>query len=363
MEPNSHPKVPQEPPLAAQLAGQPPPTPPVRKARSVGRWLLALLLLGLCGSLLLNVMLFAVAGLAGLTSLDADRKVQEKFHSHQKSARSKVAIISLKGVIINGEGFVKHQIDRALEDRDVKAVVLRVDSPGGTVTGSDYIYHHLRQLAEKKHMVVSMGGLAASGGYYVSMAAGDTPDTVFAEPTTWTGSIGVMIPHYDLSELLQKKLGIKEDSVVSHRLKNMGSLARPMTTEEREIFRELVDESFTHFKDVVKAGRPKFRKDPNALEILATGQVYTAQQALQNGLVDKVGFIEEAIDRAIELAKLDKDDVKVVEYKRTPNLADVLLGTEVRGQQFDLATMLEMTAPRAYYLCTWLPPLTSSRRP
>jgi protease-4 len=143
----------------------------------------------------------------------------------------------------------------------------------------------------------------------------------------------------------------------------MGSFARPLTDEEREIFQELVDESFAHFKDVVKAGRPKFRKDPEALNTLATGQVYTAQQALQNGLVDKIGFIEEAIDRAIELAKLDKDDVKVVEYKRTPHLADVLLGTEVRGQQFDLATMLEMTAPRAYYLCTWLPPLTSSHRP
>ena len=359
MEPNSHPKVPREPPLAAQLAAQ----PPARKARSVGRWLLALLLLGLCGSLLLNVMLFAVAGLAGLTSLDADRQVQEKFHSYQKSARSKVAIISLKGVIIKGEGFVKHQIDRALEDPDVKAVVLRVDSPGGTVTGSDYIYHHLRQLAEKKHLVVSMGGLAASGGYYVAMAAGDTPDSIFAEPTTWTGSIGVMIPHYDLSGLLNEKLGIEEDSVVSHRLKNMGSFARPLAGEERQIFQELVDESLAHFKDVVKAGRPKFRKDPQTLETLATGQVYTAQQAKQNGLVDKIGFIEEAIDRAIELAKLDKDDVKVVEYKRTPNLADVLLGTEVRGGQFDLATMLEMTAPRAYYLCTWLPPLTSSRRP
>ena len=366
MEPNSPSKVPREPPSAAQPAGQPPPTPPARKARSVGRWLLALLLLGLCGSLLLNVMLFAVAGLAGLTSLDADGKVQEKFHSYQKSARSKVAIISLEGVIMKGEGFVKHQIDRALDDPNVKAVVLRVDSPGGTVTGSDYIYHHLCQLAEKKHLVVSMGGIAASGGYYVSMAAGDTPDTIFAEPTTWTGSIGVIIPHYDLSGLLES-WNIKEDSIASGPRKQMGSYTKPRTKEEweeeRKLLKALVDDSFARFKNIVRDGRQEFQDKPELLDELVTGQIYSAQQAEQNGLVDKIGFIEEAIDRAIELAKLDKDDVKVVEYKRTPNLADVLLGTEVRGGQFDLATMLEMTAPRAYYLCTWLPPLTSSRRP
>jgi len=362
MDPNSQPRGPQEPPLAAQLVGQPPPPPPGRRYRRGGRWLLVLLLLALCGSLVANVMLLMVAGLAGLTSLDTDRKVQERFHSLQENGRSKVAVISVTGAILEGEGFVKHQIDRAMEDRSVKAVVLRVNSPGGTITGSDYIYHHLRELAREKEIpiVVSMGGLAASGGYYVSMAAGDTPDAIFAEPSTWTGSIGVIIPHYNFSGLLEE-WGVEEDSVASRPLKKMGSFARPMTDEERQIFRELVDEGFTQFKDIVKAGRPRFRKDPKALDKLATGQIYTAQQALNNGLIDKIGFIEEAIDRAIELAKLDKDDVKVVEYKRMPTLTDVLLGANVRSQQFDLATMLEMTAPRAYYLCTWLPPLATSR--
>jgi protease-4 len=361
MDPNSQPRGPQEPPVAAQLAEQPPPPPSSRRARRPGRWLLLLLLLGLCGSLLLNVMLLAVAGLA---SLESDRKVQERLHSYHKSGRSKVAIISVSGTILEGEGFVKHQIDRAMEDQSVKAVVLRVDSPGGTVTGSDYIYHHLRELAQKKQIpiVVSMGGLAASGGYYVSMAVGDTPDAIFAEPTTWTGSIGVIIPHYDLSGLL-KDWGIEEDSVASHRLKKMGSFARPMTEEERRIFQELVDESFTQFKHIVQAGRPKFHRDPEALDKLATGQIYTAEQAVEYGLIDKIGFIEAAIERAIELAQLDRDDVKVVEYKRTPTLTDMLLGAQVHPGQLDLATMLEMTAPRAYYLCTWLPPLVGSSKP
>lgn len=362
MDPNSQPQPPREVPVAAQVVDRPPPMPPSRRSRPAGRWVTVLLLLGLCGSLLLNVMLFMVAGLAGLTSLETDRKIQERFLSHQKGGRNKVAVISVEGVIMQGEGFVKDQIDRALEDRSVQAVVLRVDSPGGTVTGSDYIYHHLCELAKEREIpiVVSMGGLAASGGYYVSMAVGDTPDAIFAEPTTWTGSIGVIIPHYDLSGLL-KEWGVEEDSIASHRLKSMGSFAKPMTDEEREIFKALVDESFQQFKDIVKAGRPKL--DPEDLDRLATGQVYTAQQAKDSGLIDKIGFIEDAVDQAIKLANLDPSDVKVVEYKRTPTLTDVLLGAEVRGQQFDLATMLEMTAPRAYYLCTWLPPLTGSARP
>jgi protease-4 len=364
MEPNPQPTPPQDQPLVAQVGNQPAPPPTASRPRGAGRWLLVLLVVGLCGSLLLNVLLFVVAGLAGLTALETDRRVQEKFHSYNPSGRSKVAIISVSGAILTGEGFVKRQIDRVRDDDSVKAVVLRVNSPGGTVTGSDYIYHHLRELAREKHIpiVVSMGGLAASGGYYVSMAVGATPNTLFAEPTTWTGSIGVIIPHYNLSGLLDEKLGIKEDSVMSDRLKDMGSFARPMTKEERQIFQELVNQSFTHFKDIVKDGRPEFRKNPEALDKLATGQVYTARQALASGLVDKIGFIEEAIERAIELAKLDKNDVKVVEYKRAPNLAEMLLGVNVRSQRSDLGAILEMAAPRAYYLCTWLPPLASSGR-
>jgi protease-4 len=365
MDPNHQPTGPQEPPLTAQLAQQLPPRPPGRRPGSLGRWLLLLVVLVLFGSLLLNVVLFGMAGLASLSSLDSQRRIQEEYHSLQKDGHSKVAIISIVGTITDGEGYAKRQIDRVMEDDSVKAVVLRVDSPGGTMTGSDYLYHHLCRLAEKREIpiVVSMGGLAASGGYYVSMAAGDQPDAIFAEPTTWTGSIGVIMPQYDLSGLLTEKLGIVDQSVLSHPLKDMGSLIRPMTEEEHGIFKELVDESFGHFKEVVKAGRPEFRKDPEALDKLATGQVYTASQALENGLIDKIGFIEDAIDRAIELAKLDKSDVKVVQYNPTPTLADVLLGGETRSPQPDLAAILDLSAPRAYYLCTRLPLLMSSHKP
>ena len=139
------------------------------------------------------------------------------------------------------------------------------------------------------------------------------------------------------------------------RLKTMGSFARKMTDEEREIFQELVDEGFTQFKDVIKQGRPKFRQDPAALDKLATGQVFTAEQASDNGLIDKIGFVEDAIDRAIRLAKLDKANVKVVKYKAEPRLADILFGQSRVQPSLDLAALLDGATPRAYYLCTWLP--------
>jgi protease-4 len=365
MDPNPQPAGSQEPLVPAELAHQPPQRPPRTRSRSSGRWLLLLVLLLLCGSLLLNVLLSGKAVLVGLGSMDSDRQVKEKYHSLNRAGRNKVAVISVEGTILDGEGFVKHQIDRVLADQSVQAVVLRVDSPGGTMTGSDYVYHHLQKLADEREIpiVVSMGGLAASGGYYVSMAVGDRPDSIFAEPTTWTGSIGVIMPQYDLSGLLTEKLGIVDESVLSHPLKDMGSLTRAMTEEEREIFQALVDESFVHFKDVVKTGRPQFSSDPEALDKLATGQIYTAQQARESGLIDKIGFIEDAIDRAIELAKLDPDDVKVVQYKPMYGLAGILLGGEAHSPQFDLAAFLDSTTPRAYYLCTGLPPLITSQRP
>lgn len=365
MEPNSQPEGHQEPPLATRVPYEPSRKPPGR-SRAWVRLLLVLLVLGLFGSLMLNMLLFGVIGLSGFVAFDADRKVQEEFHSYNKDAKNKVAIISIEGTILTGEGFVKRQIDRAMEDENVKAVVLRVNSPGGTVTGSDYIYHHLCELVNKREipMVVSMGGIAASGGYYVSMAVGDTPDTIFAEPSTWTGSIGVIIPHYDLSEFL-KRYDIKEDSIASGPRKQMLSFTKSRTEEEREehrkILKALVDDSFSRFKKVIKSGRREFRgKNSAALDELATGQIYTAQQAELNGLIDQIGFIEKAIERAIKLAELDADDVKVVKYKREPSLAALLLGGKARGQPFDLATMLELTAPRAYYLFTSLPPLVSS---
>ena len=368
MDPSSQPQGPPSHPAEVSRSGEPPVARPARRARRrVWFWLL---MAGLAGSLLLNVVLFSGSRLVGLAS--ADRKVQEEHYSHQRRSSNKVAVISVEGAILESDGFIKRQIDFAAEDSHVKAVVLRVDSPGGTVTASDYLYHYLCELRQSREpeipIVVSMGGMAASGGYYLSMACGQTPDVIFAEETTWTGSIGVIIPHYDISGLLAK-WDVKQDSVASGPFKQMLSPTKSRTEDERraerDILEVLVDESFSRFKKVIREGRPEFEKKENRrkLDDLATGQIYTARQAKEKGLIDRIGFIEDAIDRAIELARLDKNEVTVVRYKPEPNLASLLLGAQSRSQSFDLAGVLEMTAPRAYYLCTWLPSLDGCQKP
>ena len=349
------PPTPENVVTATVVPSSAPPMRPQRRSRPVVVLLVILLLLGLFASGMLNLALLAAAG---LSSFETDRKVRERFYSHEKDSDNKVAVITVEGTIISAEGFIKRQIDRAKDDSNLKAIVLRIDSPGGTIAATDALYYQLRKLRQDQDipLVVSMGSLAASGGYYLAMACGDTPDVIFAERSTWTGSIGVIIPHYNFAGLM-KEWGIEEDSVTSHPLKNMASIARPMTEQERGILQGLVDDGFAQFKDIVKRGRPAFREDPKALDELATGQVFTAAQAEKNGLVDKIGFLEDAVDRAIALAGLSKDDVKVVRYRREPSVADVFFGNEVRKKPFDLATMLEMTAPRGYYLWTWLPSL------
>jgi protease-4 len=249
-------------------------------------------------------------------------------------------------------------------------VVLRIDSPGGTVTASDYLYHHLKKLREDRGlaMVVSMGSLCASGGYYMAMAVGDQPRSIFAENTTWTGSIGVVIPHYDLSGLLAS-WEVKDDSIASHPYKLMGSPTRDLSAEERERERELlqtlVNESFERFKNVVRAGRPKFRDDGSALDEVATGQIFTAEQAVAHGLVDEIGFIEEAVARAAELTGEHVDNLRCVKYVQPPGALDALLGTSAKSfvegpASWNLATLLDLAAPRAYYLSSWLPSVVRS---
>jgi len=295
---------------------------------------------------------------------------QEKYHSLSKKAVEKVVILNISGTILESDGFIKKQIDRVREDEDVIAVVLRIDSPGGTVDASDYLYHHLDRLRKERKIpiVVSMGGLCTSGGYYLAMAVGDKQNTLFAEPSTWTGSIGVVIPHYDLSGLLAR-FDVKDDSIASHPYKLMGSPTRSLTEEEKgkeqELLQLLVDASFERFKDVVQSGRPAFSKDPNAIERTATGQIFSADQALKLGLIDRIGFIEDAILRAIELADKQPRNVRCVQYKKPPGALDTFLGLDVQGpvrepSDWNLAHFFDLAAPRAYYLWTATPALVSS---
>jgi len=344
----------------------PPPPPPPRGRSVVGRLFGLISLLVFVGGLVFfGLVVFPLLKAIGDTG---GAKPGEKYHSLARAGKNKVAVIRIEGLIYETEGYVKGQIDAVRDDPNVKAVVLRVDSPGGTVSASDYIYHRLTKTLEEREIpiVVSMGGLAASGGYYVSMAVGDQEDSIFAEPTTWTGSIGVVIPHYNASELAAR-WGVEEDSIKSHPLKQMGSPLKKMTEKEQAIFQSLVDEMFVQFKDIVKAGRPAFRDVPDddpkhGLDLYATGQVFTTKQAIEAGLVDRSGFLEDAIDRAVELAGLDVADTKAIEYRRTPTLSEALFGSTSIKATSEVQLLLEMSTPRAYMICTWLPPMIASGR-
>ena len=314
-----------------------------------------------------------IAGMAVLSAIGSagafsqyfqrDSRVVEKYHSLSKTAAGKVAILSVTGAILGGDGFVRAQLDQIAEDEAVKAIVLRVDSPGGTVSGSDEIHHRLATLAEKRDIpvVVSMGGLAASGGYYVAMANRAADDVIYAEPATLTGSIGVIIPHFDVSQAL-RKYDIRDDSIASGPLKQMLSPTKDRTPElaekERKLLQELVNDMFRRFKEIVKAGRPKL--DEAAVDKVATGQVFTARQALEAGLVDKIGFLEDAIGRAVELAGLTAETARAVKYSKPKGLLDEVLGGASPTGRIDLAAIVEFSTPRGWYLCSWLPALVQS---
>lgn len=359
MEPNSPPTSGESivtPEIVPETSRPVHPPPPRRAASGVRAVFLALLVMALGISIVLNLVLLST--FSG-SFIHADSDLREKYHSLDRGARDKIAVIKVSGAIMDGEGFVDKQIKAVKNDDHVKAVVLRVDSPGGRVTACDYIYHRLNEMLAERDipLVVSMGGLAASGGYYVSMAVGDTPDSIFAEPSTWSGSIGVIIPHYDLSGLLAE-YDVEDDSIASHPLKEIGSPLKKMTDEERAILQGLVDNSFARFKEIVLAGRPKFRDQPEILDTVATGQVFATSQALEYGLVDKEGFLDDAILRAVELAGLDADKVGVVTYQRQMGLLDeVLFGSMAKAQQrnivSDVSRILDLSVPRAYYLFAW----------
>jgi protease IV len=315
--------------------------------------------------LIAGVSLLSAVASAGAFAqyFQRDQRVVEKYHSLAKSATDKVAIVSVTGAILGGDGFVRAQLDQIEDDPSVKAIVLRVDSPGGTVSGSDEIHHRLKALAAKRDLpvVVSMGGIAASGGYYVAMANRGRDDVIFAEPATLTGSIGVIIPHFDLSQAL-KRFDVRDDSIASAPLKEMLSPTKDRTPElaekERALLQELVDDMFSRFKEIVKEGRPKL--DQAAVDRVATGQVFTARQALEAGLVDRLGFVEDAIARAVELAGLTPETARAVKYSRPKGLLDEVLGGSAPAGRVDLAAIAELTTPRGWYLCSWLPALVRS---
>lgn len=291
------------------------------------------------------------------SNADVDTGTQEKFVSGDEATTDRIVIIEANGTIM--PPFTERiigMVEEARDDDNVKGVVLVVDSPGGLVADSHQIYHRLTQLSEKKPVYVAMKRIAASGGVYIAMGAG-VNGKIFAEPTTWTGSIGVIIPRYDLSAMAEK-FGVKSDSLTTGPFKDSLNMFKPLSESDRKLWGAIMDDSFDRFVKIVAKSR-KGRKELDEEKVrtkLATGQVFTANQALENGLIDEIAFDDEVVEKLQKDLGLSK--VRVVKYTFTPTVLDVLLGNvEARDPEVFWQKAMESTVPRAMYYCSWLPSL------
>jgi protease-4 len=236
---------------------------------------------------------------------------------------SKVLMVEVDGVITESsdvadffgtvsEGMVgrlREELDLARKDDAVKALVLRINSPGGTVTGSDLIYDEIQRFKHERKLpvIAQLMGTAASGGYYVALAA----DEIHAERTTVTGSIGVIFSGFNLAGLMEK-LGVENQTITSGAFKDAGSMLRRMRPEERAQMQSVIDDLYARFLEVVKAGRTKLTAEQ--IRTLADGRIYSASQAQKLGLVDEIGTLDSSVKRARELAGVGS--ARVITYHR-----------------------------------------------
>jgi protease-4 len=312
------------------------------------------------------VLIAAALSVAGCVTINLPPPpgpLQEKVVAGEGAA--KIALIDVSGVITDEDdpGVLREQpsvvetfreaLDRARADAAVRAVVLRINSPGGTVTASDVMHHEVerfKQRSEKK-VVAAIMDVGASGGYYVAAAA----DRIFAHPTSITGSIGVIMLTINVKGLLEK-IGVQGEAIKSGQHKDMGSPLRPLEPEEREIFQGVIDQLYGRFLAVVGNGRKQLPAD--RVRQLADGRIYTGAQAHELGLVDQVGYLEDAIKEALKLTGLTT--AQVVTYHRPGSyraniysMSGAPDAVNINLVQFDLRALVHPDSPRFMYL--WAP--------
>lgn len=310
------------------------------------------------------------AGLAGLTAcspqIHLDLLGQEKLEEVvlvPSPAKEKILMIDVEGLLSSAAGTglfsreknavsrVFERLELAARDPRVKAVVLRIDTPGGEVTASDIIYHEILRFKERtgRPVLGLMMGVAASGGYYIASAC----DVIMAHPSTLTGSIGV-ISVFPNVESLMAKVGVKVNVIKSGGNKDSGGPFRSMTEEEKKIFQGIIDEYYEGFLEVVARNR-KDRIPAAELRSIADGRVYTAKQALELKLIDEIGYFDDALARALGLVSLKS--AKLVAYTYYPktktNIYAHQLGDFSPLDEKVLEAMLAVLKTGFHYL--WLP--------
>ncbi len=320
--------------------------PPVKTPKKGSGWRIFWGII-LALSVLANIALFMIlmgviavfaTGQRGLLTEEVIRKGPRK---------NKIAVIRVEG-IIHGEQAkdVYRQLNAARQDKRVKGLIIRVNSPGGTISGSDQIYNEILKYRNKegKPVVAFMQGVAASGGYYTSVAC----EKIIAEPTTITGSVGVIFAHFGFHELLKDKLGIQPVIITSGPKKDWPSLFQPFTEEQREYIQEkLISPAYNRFVQVVAEGRKSSLTEAEVRR-LADGSIFGAQEARDEKLIDDIGYLDDAIELVKSMAKIDK--AQVVEYRKPFSLAGFLSYRKPNFLKIDRTTLYELSTPQILYL-------------
>jgi protease-4 len=281
--------------------------------------------------------------------------------------RDKILLIDISGVLSTEEkdgafsfrkeasivARIREELKKATTDKRIKGLILRVNSPGGTVTSSDIIYREIKKFKERKGLpvIACIMELAASGGYYVSLAS----DAIIAHPTSVTGSIGVIALKFNAKGLMEK-IGIEDETIKAGDKKDLWSPFRPSTEEEREIMQNMLDDFHGKFMDIVAEGRKELTRE--RIKVLADGRIYSAEQALKEKLIDGIGYLDDVIEMVKEKAGVDK--AKVIVYHRPysykNNIYSRMSNSDFKNinlVNLDLGGLLDDMGLRFMYL--WLP--------
>ncbi|HQY87557.1 MAG TPA: signal peptide peptidase SppA [Tepidisphaeraceae bacterium] len=312
--------------------------PPPRRSGSGKTIAIVLLTVLLVGSVVVNFALLVAVAAAG-ASQTAGAYAEHVITPGDR--KNKIAVVPLDGVInsTTRERF-NAMIDQAANDMNVKAIVVEINSPGGEVTPSDEMYDHLLRAKQRRGIpvVISMSSLTASGGYYIACAG----DEIFAQRTTLTGSIGVLFSRFDLTGL-GEKYGVKDGTIVSDgaTFKDAGSMFKPLTPEHETYFKSILNDAFVTFKDVVKSGRSTaLQKMNKSVDEVANGKIYSADQALQLGLIDSIGYLDSATSAAAMRAKITGPHI--VRIERVPTFFETL-GGQAKGSQIGSVSAKDMS--------------------
>jgi len=260
--------------------------------------------------LLFGLGLFAFLSVYLLTSLlgrDAARPVS--------LSGDKIGVLEIKGVILDSKHILEN-LKRFVDDRNVKGILLRIDSPGGAVAPSQEIYSEIRKIHESggKKVVASFGNVAASGAYYVASAA----DRIISNPGSLTGSIGVIMEMTNIRELLDK-IGVDSYVIKSGEFKDVGNITRPMSERERQLIQSVIDDVYMQFVEDVARGR---KMDVEKVKQIANGSIFSGRQALGLGLVDQLGSFQDAVDLLAELSEIEGEPRLIYEKKDGPRWLD-----------------------------------------